>query len=270
MADDMLAMSAQSDRETLKFVACVGLNLTEHEENWLTDDVLSIYCRARDTQEKRVELLQHALRWRVEHREEITSRVCPTCQADPKSHDARIFGADIDGDPVLMNCFQLPRDLTPANLDRHMICLFEKALRDFPNPNAPVDPADGHLHVRKWTWIIDLYGFGMRHTNPKTTMNLITLLQTAYRGRLKKLILLDPHTGFKPFYENVARPFMKPQTAERIEFVPFLQAPERFKALLGEEITPILMEEVKENRQENWADKSWTTFCGGKVLQSGL
>lgn len=264
VCDEMKAMSAKSDRETLKFAACVGLDLSEHEENWLTEEVLSIYCRARDTQEERIDLMRSALQWRAEHREQITSLVCPTCKADPRSHDARLFGADPNGDPVLMNCFQLPRDLTPQNLNTHMICLFERALRDLPaNPNELVSPEDGHARVRQWTWIIDLYGFGVRHTNPKTSYNLITLLQTAYRGRLKRLVLLDAPTGFAPFYENVAKPFMKPATANRLEFVPLVEAKKRFTQLFEQEMTDALMKEIEENRQEDWENKSWTTFYGG-------
>lgn len=116
----------------------------------MTDEVLSIYCRARPHQQDRIDLMQAALKWRVENRETLTTLECPICRHEPKSHDARIFGCDADGDPVMMNCFQLPRDLTPAHLDVHMISLFERALRKYPaDPDAPPDPADGHVRVRK-------------------------------------------------------------------------------------------------------------------------
>merc|ERR1719195_1039108 len=151
----------------------------------------------------------------------------------------------------MMNCFKLPRDLTPASLDTHMICLFERVLQEYPAaPSAPVDPEDGHARVRQWTWIIDLYGFGARHMDPRTSRNLITLLQTAYRGRLNKLVLLDAPTGFQPFYENVAKPFMKPRTADRLEFVRWVDASRRLSELLGEGIASTLLEEATENRSE--------------------
>lgn len=263
--DELLAQSAESDRNTLKFVACIGLELSEHEEAWLTDEVLSIYCRARPTQQERLDLMQAALKWRVEKRDILIALTCPTCVADPRSHDARLFGPDGDGDPVMMNCFQLPRDLTPASLDCHMICLFERVLRALPmDPSMLVEAEDGHLRVRRWTWVIDLYGFGVRHSDPRTSRNLITLLQTAYRGRLKRLVLLDAPTGFQPFYEKVAKPFMKPRTAELIEFVRYTEAPTKLVELVGEDVASVLLAEAAENRSATWSEKSWTTFYGGK------
>lgn len=265
--DEFLAETAKSDRDTLKFAASIGLHLSKHEEEWLTDEVLSIYCRAKPTQMERIELMKSALQWRVGRREILTSLVCPTCASDFCSHDARIFGCDCDGDPVMMNCFQLPRDLTPANLDTHMICLFERAMKEFPTPpSGHLDPLDGHVRVRKWTWVIDIYGFGVRHTDPRTTRNLITLLQTAYRGRLKKLIVLDAPTIFQGFYENVAKPFMKPRTASLVEFVAYEDAPTRFNEVFGAGMTSILLKEAEENRSVNWESKTWRTFYGGNVI----
>jgi len=262
--DQFLAESAKSDRDTLKFAACIGLELTGHEEAWLTDEVLSIYCRARESQEERIELMRGALQWRTENREAIVSKTCPTCDADPLSHDARLFGADVDGDPVMMNCFQLPRDLTPEHLTRHMICLFERTLQEFPpKQNDALDPQDGHLRIRKWTWVIDLYGFGVRHMSPKTTYQLITLLQTAYRGRLKRCLLLDSPMGFETFYENVAKPFMKPATTALIDFVSYADASTRFRELFGDSLADELVREAAENREDEWEKKTWTTFYGG-------
>merc|ERR1719210_322800 len=212
--------------------------------------------------------MKDALKWRTNNRDTLTALTCKTCMADPLSHDARVFGADGDGDPIMMNCFQLPRDLTPASLDQHMICLFERALQDFPaDPSTPVDPVDGHARVRQWTWIIDLYGFGARHMDPRTSKNLITLLQTAYRGRLKKMVLLDAPSGFHTFFESVAKPFMKPRTADRIEFVRWVEANKRLSELVGEDIASTLLQEATENRSEQWSEKSWTTFYGGSHLK---
>jgi hypothetical protein len=91
-------------------------------------------------------------------------------------------------------------------------------------------------------------------------------LQTAYRGRLKRLVILDPPTGFWSFYETVAKPFMKPATANLIEFVPYKDAPSRLGELVGEDLTTTLLREAAENREANWCDKSWTTFYGGSHL----
>lgn len=91
------------------------------------------------------------------------------------------------------------------------------------------------------------------------------MLQTAYRGRLKKLVLLDAITGFQPFYEKVAKPFMKPRTAELVEFVRWVEAPKRFPEIFGEALAATMLKEAEENRASDWEDKSWTTFYAGDL-----
>ena len=62
----------------------------------------------------------------------LSCRTCPSCAADPLSHDARMFGTDADGDVIFMNCFALHHDNNPNAIANHMACLFERALLHYP------------------------------------------------------------------------------------------------------------------------------------------
>merc|ERR1712194_412840 len=128
---------------------------------------------------------------------------CRWCRDNPLSHDARCFGVDGDGDPVFMNCFLLPRQLDPESIYQHMTCLMEKILREYDR--APGEPrwcreqlqsSSSSQYLRKkrrwlrWTWVVDLTGFGLKHCDPRTSYKLLKLLQVAYRNRLKRCIVL--------------------------------------------------------------------------------
>merc|ERR1719492_732576 len=98
----------------------------------MTDEILGIYVRARQTPEERLAILIPALEWRMANREALESLECPYCAANPLSHDARLFGFDSEGDYVFMNCFELPHDISVDSVTRHMTCLLERSLQEYP------------------------------------------------------------------------------------------------------------------------------------------
>merc|ERR1712217_17338 len=98
-----------------------------------------------------------------------------------------------------------------------MECLMERALKEYPLPAEVTLEEDGHPRIRRWTFIFDLYGFGIRYYDPRVTMRLMDLFQMAYRGRVKQLIVLALPSLFSPFWKMV-QPFMKPATLEKVEF----------------------------------------------------
>ena len=71
---------------------------------------------------------------------------------------------------VLSNCFALHRDYNPSAIANHMACLFERALLHYPAAPSATEP-------RRWTWCIDMYGFGASscssnpNPNPNPTLN---------------------------------------------------------------------------------------------------
>lgn len=242
--------------------------LTQQEEEWMTDEVLGIYVRARQTDQERLDSIVPALRWRVANREALKSRECPYCLRDPNSHDARLFGFDREGDFVFMNCFELPRDISVESVTRHMTCLLERALREFPDQAQSVLEADGHPKTRQWTFIFDLHGFGLRYYDPRVTIKLLELFQVVHRGRLKKLMVLDAPRIFARFFRLV-QPFFKPATRDKLEFTDWTTCRARLEADFGVPLAHELLAEAAENRdRKRVAGKTWTTFYGTSLAQA--
>lgn len=225
--------------------------LGTEELSWLTRDTAAIYVAAKKSQHDQIKLLSDAVSWRLKKRDLLSACECPSCLANPQSHDARIFGQDGDGDVVCMNCFALPRELSPRTIADHMACLFERALRQFPAP-APA--------LRRWTWVIDMHGFGIKHTDPRTSIELLHLLDCAYPERLKLALVVDAPTIFWGLW-NAVKPLMAAKTAAKIEFISWDNAPGRYQECFGSAVARRLSAEGAENRDpETVKTKRWTTF----------
>jgi hypothetical protein len=221
--------------------------LQSQELNWLSKDILEIYVNARPTLDKRVGILKDALQWRIQNRELLSNLVCPRCSKNPLSHDARCFGVDEEGDLVFMNCFALPRDLNPDGIAEHMTCLFESALKKYPR-------------AKQWTWIIDMHGFGVGNLDPRTSIKLLHLLQVAYRGRLKRCVVLDAPLMFSGLW-SVVQPFIAERTAKSIAFKTWPDFQEELVETLGKSVSKRVCFEIGENRDsEKVQEKTWTTF----------
>ena len=155
--------------------------LGPEERRWLTRETAQVYverCRGKP-QSKTVKMFSDALSWRIQRREVLSSRDSPhVLRGDLQSHDARIFGQDGDGDCVIMNCFALSRDYSARGVSDHLACLFERAIDEFPK--------EGQERLR-WTWVIDVHGFGVQHTDPRVALEMVTLLECAYVDRLKRV-----------------------------------------------------------------------------------
>ena len=149
--------------------------LGAHEEAWLSQpENLAVFAMQSGSNAERAQMLSDMLRWRILHRERLSSLTCTHCAADPRSHDCRIFGTDADGDAVIMNGMALPKELSPAGVEEHMTCVFELALRRFPGTAA---------RPRQFTWVVDIHGFGYlsRHSDPRTSLRLLSLLRNGYK-----------------------------------------------------------------------------------------
>ena len=197
-ADDLLAAILQ------KFDG----RMQKEEHDWCTLEMATVYVSCRKSHVERVKMLGSALEWRIRRREMLSSRICPSCSANSTSHDARLFGTDAEGDCVFMNCFALPRDLHPKGIANHMACLFERALLHYPaTPHS--------LQRRRWSWAIDIHGFGIQHTDPRTTYELLKLLETAYPERLKRMVIVDAPALFWGLW-RVVKPLIQEKTAAKI------------------------------------------------------
>ena len=95
-----------------------------------------------------------------------------------------------------------------------MTCVFELALRRYPG-SATTRP-------RRFTWVVDIHGFGYlsRHSDPRTSLRLLALLRSGYKGRLKRILVVDAPTAFWALWA-VVRQTIDEETAALIEFVPW-------------------------------------------------
>jgi hypothetical protein len=238
--------------------------LNKQEQLWMSPEVLSIFWRARDTDQERQAVLVKALEWRTANRSFLCgdgALRCTACEANAMSHDARLFGSDADGDFVFANCFALPHDLSPSAITAHMACLFERALQSDTKGSTGGAP-------RRWSWVIDLYGFGLRHMDPRTSVKLLELMQVAYRGRLKRILIVDAPTVFWGLWRAI-KPFISRTTEQLIEFVEWeAPAAKRYLELFGGDISAQLVCEGRENRDSTTrAKKRWTPFYAGAALE---
>jgi len=226
--------------------------LQAEEERWLTKTMAEVYVARGKTSAKAERLMCDATRWRIDRRAVLASRECPACAGDRSSHDARIFGQDAAGDAVFMNCFALSTEFTPQGVTDHMACLFERAIEHFP-------PSSEEERLR-WTWVVDVHGFALRHTNPATSIELLQLLECAYPERLKRMLIVDAPSLFFGLW-NVIKPLLREKTRSKIEFVRWEEASGRYEDLFGHEVAQRLVTEGRENRDKAVAgQKCWTTF----------
>ena len=209
--------------------------MTAPEWNWCTPQVVAVYVSCRKTLPERVKMLGSAIEWRIKRRDMLSCRSCPSCAADPLSHDARMFGTDADGDVAFYNCFALHHDYNSSAIANHMACLFERALLHYP-----AGPSSTEL--RRWTWCIDMYGFGLQHTDPRTSLELLKLLECAYPERLKHMLIVGAPSVFWVLWRAV-KPFIQEKTAAKIEFVAWSDAPQRYEELLGPTVAGRLVSE---------------------------
>ena len=212
-----------------------GSRMGKEEHDWCTPQLTAVYVSCRKTQPERVKMLGSAIEWRIKHRDLLSCRTCPLCASNPLSHDARIFGTDADGDGVFMNCFALHRSLNSSGIANHMACLFERALQHYP-------AASGSTELRRWTWCIDIHGFGLQHTDPRTALQLLNLLECAYPERLKRMLIVGAPSLFWALWRAV-KPFIPEKTAAKIEFVAWSDASQRYEELLGTTVAARLISE---------------------------
>jgi hypothetical protein len=209
--------------------------MTAPEWNWCTPQVVAVYVSCRKTLPERVKMLGSAIEWRIKRRDMLSCRSCPSCAADPLSHDARMFGTDADGDVAFYNCFALHHDYNSSAIANHMACLFERALLHYlAGPSS--------TELRRWTWCIDMYGFGLQHTDPRTSLELLKLLECAYPERLKHMLIVGAPSVFWVLWRAV-KPFIQEKTAAKIEFVAWSDAPQRYEELLGPTVAGRLVSE---------------------------
>ena len=110
-----------------------------------------------------------------------------------------------------------------------MACLFERALVHYPTlPGAapPVDLVHRHLRLRA------------AHTDPRTTIELLRLLETAYPERLKRMLVVD-RRGCSGAVACRAPAHSRATTA-KIEFVTWAAAPQ-YRELFGEQVAERLI-----------------------------
>lgn len=187
------------------------------EKAWLQQpETLTVFATLSGSKADREHALCCTLRWRIEQRALLSSLMCSHCAANPRSHDCRIFGTDLDGDAVLMNCFALPEEMTSAGVTEHLTCVLERAMQAYPGTAE---------RPGLFTWVVDIHGFGIisRHSDPRTSISLLALLKVAFKGRLKRIVVMAAPNSFWATW-RVVRTVIDEKTDKCIEFLDWPQA----------------------------------------------
>jgi len=127
----------------------------------------------------------------------------------------------------------------------HNIIAFENALHSM----AP--------GVEKFVYIADMFNIGYQNMDLKTNIAFFKTIQAPYRGRLGQIILVDPPSTIWVAFKLV-KPFMKPETIEKVMFVKTSEVRGKLTDVLGPEATERLALELEENHDREKAEaKRW-------------
>jgi len=111
--------------------------------------------------------------------------------------------------------------------------------------------------VERFIYVADLYNLGMGNLDLKTNIQFFKTIQAPYRGRVGQIILIDPPAAIS-LGIKVIKPFVKPETMEKVIFVKSSEMKEVLPAVIGEEATLRMIQEVEENHDKDRAlKKRW-------------
>lgn len=161
---------------------------------------------------------------------------------NPSQHYFHTLGPDGKGRPVIYTTAACHFPITLRYANEHNIIEFEKAIKSM----AP--------GVETFVYIADLYNIGYANMDIKTNLAFFRAIQAPYRGRMGQVLLVDPPATIW-FALKMIKPFLKPETLEKVVFVKSSEFGEILPPLVGEEMTRKIMAEVEENHDKERASK---------------
>jgi len=231
----------------LRDIAKKEHNLTPKQIEYCNDTALDIHLRARKWDlDKSTQILNESLQWVKEHEDLLTNLKCPGCVENPRSHYFKDMGLDKFGRPVIYTTAggYFP-DISLKYCYEHNIIAFENALHQMKNG------------VERFVYIADMFNIGYQNMDLKTNISFFKTIQAPYRGRLGQIILVDPPSTIWVAFK-VIKPFLKPETLEKVMFVKTSEVRSKLTDILGPESTEKLALELEENHnQEKARAKRW-------------
>lgn len=98
-------------------------------------------------------------------------------------------------------------------------------------------------------YIADLYNIGYGNLDLKTNLAFFRTIQAPYRGRLGQIILVDPPSAIWVALK-IIKPFLKPETLEKVMFVTSAELSTVLPPILGRQMTTKVVEEIEENHDK--------------------
>jgi len=223
-----------------------NFEISPKQKEYMTDVCLEIHLRARKyDMDKSFHILSESLKWIREHDELLTTMKCPQCVEDPSQHYFKPLGTDNKNRPIMYTTAGCYFDITLKHSYEHNIIAFENMIKS-------MQPG-----TEKFVYVADLFNMGLAKIDLKNNIAFFRTIQAPYRGRLGQLVLVDPPSAIWVGLRLV-KPFLKPETLEKIMFVTSSDLEEQLTPILGEDATQRLIQEVRENHDKDVAlQKKW-------------
>jgi len=221
-------------------------SLTNKQKEYMSESCLEIHLRARKwDQDKSYTILHESLTWVKEHENLLTNLVCPGCIDHPEQHYFKAMGNDNQHRPIIYTTAGCHFNITLKHSFEHNVIAFENAVKS-------MKPG-----VERFIYVADLYNLGMGNLDLKSNIQFFKTIQAPYRGRVGHIILVDPPAAIS-LGIKVIKPFVKPETMEKVIFVKSAEMKEALTPVIGLEATKQLIQEVEENHdRERALRKKW-------------
>ena len=111
--------------------------------------------------------------------------------------------------------------------------------------------------VERFVYIADLYNISIANMDLKTNIAFFRTIQAPYRGRLGQIFLIDPPSAIWLALKLI-KPFLRPETLEKVLFVKSSDLATILPPLVGEEMAHKMIGEITENHDKTKAlQKRW-------------
>ena len=196
-----------------------------------------------------------ALRKNVEWRNRVRPQEaqCPACSREKNNHAMRIVGLTKEFKSVVYNCWATCKDRYDADETvHHMRRVLEDSAKITKKTfqNSPARQIREAMERGKMTFIFDFQGFGLRDASPQALTKFVNDCLQNYAERLEQMLFIDAPGLFKPCW-NLLKAGLPQETVDKFQFCSSKDLRKNYSAILGEELTCWLEQEMQENRDKN-------------------
>lgn len=209
--------------------------LDDFLRKWCTREVLGAFMQA-SSKETAVNSLATALNWRRKHRAILTGVRWPTWQGD-----MRVVAREGSGHPVIfMSMAHQPPASNSGSIIEHMASVLEAACN----------------HAKNGAWgfdvVCDCRGFQLsKNLDPRPAIAAMEMLKHAYRGRLRRALLVGAPSAFSGLWRMV-KGLLPSRTQEKIQMVSLKEATVEIEKSFGEAAQTVLTLLNKPQDTSSW------------------